>query len=202
MPDARTTRHRILAAGRDILLEDGLRALTTDAVVARAQMSKKTLYRTFSTKDELVEAVVMSFLESGLSELDRILDRSVSPLQRIQDAVAYITSFMPQVQLHVMSRLESIHPVLWEKIDRARMKRLERLASLIPLAQAEGDIRPDLDLDVWLFLFLGVIRSVLTPQAMFEGHRELPSVIRTVMQLYLEGVLTERGRARLAQRSA
>ena len=201
MPDTQTTRHRIVTVGRDILLESGLRAVTTDAVAARAQMSKKTLYRAFSCKDELVEAVVMSFLESGLSELDRILDQSTPPLLRIQGAFTSIARFMPHVQLHVMSRWESLSPALWEKIDRARWKRLERLAALIPLAQADGDIRPDLDLDNWLFLFIGVVRSVLTPKVMLEGHRDLPSVLRTVMQLYLEGVLTERGRVKLATHS-
>ncbi len=201
MPDTQTTRHRIVTVGRDILLESGLRAVTTDAVAARAQISKKTLYRAFSCKDELVEAVVMSFLESGLSELDRILDQSTPPLLRIQGAFTSIARFMPHVQLHVMSRLESLSPALWEKIDRARWKRLQRLAALIPLAQADGDIRPDLDLDNWLFLFIGVVRSVLTPKVMLEGHRDLPSVVRTVMQLYLEGVLTERGRVKLATHS-
>jgi len=69
------TKERIIETGRAILLEEGLRAVTTDAIVKRARISKKTLYNLFPNKDMLVETIVLSFMEKQLAQWDAILER-------------------------------------------------------------------------------------------------------------------------------
>ena len=197
MPATRETRDRIIDVGRSLLLEDGLRSITTNAVAMRARISKKTLYAVFESKDDLVEAVVISFIERNLAGLDQILDRPGPAVVRIRNALSYLSEFMPQVQNHVIAKVERFDPRLWAKIDSLRTIRLKQLAALIPLAQADGHVRADLDPAVWLLLFVGAVRSVLTPEALLTGSLALRQVVDTVEQLYVEGILTPSGHAAL-----
>lgn len=199
MPDSSETRTRIIEAGRALLLEEGFRSITTSAVAARARISKKTLYSIFASKDDLVETVLVSFLEENLVGLDRILDRPDPAIVRIREALSFISEFMPQVQIHVIAKLERFDPHLWAKVDSIRTTRLKRLATLIPLAQADGHVREDLDPEVWLLLFLGAVRSVLTPQVLLNGHVSLMQVVDTVERLFVEGILTPSGHAALGE---
>jgi hypothetical protein len=108
---------------------------------------------------------------------------------------------MPQIQIHVIAKIERFDPQLWAKVDGLRAARLNRLAALIPLAQADGHVRDDLDPDIWLLLFLGAVRSVLTPKTMLNGGLTLMQIVRTVEQLYIEGILTPSGRTALSRPS-
>ena len=157
MPATRETRDRIIEVGRSLLLEDGPRSITTNAVAMRARISKKTLYAVFESKDDLVEAVVISFIEQNLAGLDAILDRPDPAIVRIRNALSYLSEFMPQVQYHVVAKVERFDPRLWAKIDSLRTIRLKRLAALIPLAPPDGHVRADLVPALWLLLSLAAM---------------------------------------------
>lgn len=49
-------RERILRAARELFYRDGLNAVSVDAIATAADTNKMTLYRHFSSKDELVAA--------------------------------------------------------------------------------------------------------------------------------------------------
>jgi AcrR family transcriptional regulator len=58
--DASLTRKAILAAADELFYADGLRAVSVDAIAAKARVTKKTLYYHFKTKDELITAYLVA----------------------------------------------------------------------------------------------------------------------------------------------
>jgi AcrR family transcriptional regulator len=56
-------RERILAAARDLFYRQGIRAVGVDAIAEAAATNKMTLYRHFSSKDELVAEYLRRFAE-------------------------------------------------------------------------------------------------------------------------------------------
>lgn len=62
-------RHHILLAAKDVFLETGFERASMDAVAARAQTSKRTLYAHFESKDKLFLAVLDHIRELYLEQL-------------------------------------------------------------------------------------------------------------------------------------
>ena len=58
-------RERILVAARELFYRDGINAVSVDAIAAAADTNKMTLYRHFSSKDELVAAYLQSLADEG-----------------------------------------------------------------------------------------------------------------------------------------
>jgi AcrR family transcriptional regulator len=58
-------RQRILQAARELFYRDGINAVSVDAIAAAAGTNKMTLYRHFSSKDELVAACLTQLAEEG-----------------------------------------------------------------------------------------------------------------------------------------
>ena len=58
-------RERILHAARELFYRDGINAVSVDAIAAAAGTNKMTLYRHFSSKDELVAAYLSQLAEEG-----------------------------------------------------------------------------------------------------------------------------------------
>src|SRR6267142_5166017 len=59
-------RERIVAAARELFYRQGIRAIGVDAIAEAAGTNKMTLYRHFSSKDDLVAA----YLRQSASEAD------------------------------------------------------------------------------------------------------------------------------------
>jgi AcrR family transcriptional regulator len=58
-------RERILQAARELFYRDGINAVSVDAIATAADTNKMTLYRHFSSKDELVAAYLSQLAEEG-----------------------------------------------------------------------------------------------------------------------------------------
>jgi len=193
-----SAREQILAVGREILLSEGLRAITTNEIARRARISKKTLYSEFSAKDELLEAIVASFLETNLARWDEVFERPDSAIDRILASLEFISRFMPQIQSQMINQVETVAPRLWATIDAIRLVRLRKLKLLLVEAQNEGFLRADIDPDHWILLLSGTIQAVVTPKTLLEKGISLMDLIESLKTIYYDGLLTEKGRAYIA----
>jgi AcrR family transcriptional regulator len=194
------TDDRILAAGREILLSEGLRAITTNELARRAHVSKKTLYNLFPSKAALLEAIVISFMMENLSRWDAILERDASAIDRILASLEFIGQFMPQIQTQLINQVEVVAPELWARIDAIRTERLRKLQRLMEEGQAEGHLRTDVNPDHWILLLTGAVRAVLTPKVLLQTGIPLVELVKALKSIYYDGLLTEKGRAYVASK--
>lgn len=76
-------RERILRAARELFYREGINAVSVDAIAAAADTNKMTLYRHFSSKDELAAAYLQSLSAEGdaLWESARALHPGDAPAQ-------------------------------------------------------------------------------------------------------------------------
>jgi len=194
------TRGRILITGRDLLVEGGLRAITTNAIAQRARISKNTLYQYFPSKDELLEEILVSFMEENLSRWDKILEREESALDRILASMKFVTEFLPQIQSRLINQVETVAPQLWAKIDAIRMRRLRKVKALMQDAQREGFLRADVNPDHWILLLTGTIRSVVTPKVLLRTGIPLIELLGSIQTIYYDGLLTDKGKRYIADK--
>lgn len=75
------TRDRILDAANRLFYADGVRAVSMDAVAARAGVTKRTLYYHFRSKDDLVAAYLQSRDQPNLAAFKKWFDSETGPLE-------------------------------------------------------------------------------------------------------------------------
>jgi AcrR family transcriptional regulator len=194
------TRDRIMAGGRALLVEEGLRAITTRAIAKRARISKKTLYAHFARLDDLKEEVVVSFMESNLARWDDILKSDAPSIERVLASLQFVGQFLPQIQSAVVSQVGTVAPSLWRRIDEIRMKRLAQLRTLLEAGQREGYFRADVDPAQWLLLLTSTVRHALVPSVLMAEGITLPDLVSTIQKIYYDGLLTETGRRVVTER--
>src|SRR5258706_6748140 len=64
-PEKPPPRGRILQAAREFFYREGINAVSVDAIAAAAGTNKMTLYRHFSSRDELVAAYLSALAAEG-----------------------------------------------------------------------------------------------------------------------------------------
>jgi len=81
-------RQRILDAARQLILKQGLRATTMEAIARSAKVAKPTLYAYFSDKEAVFAALVGSVGKEILSAFDAALAGREDTVERIGAALA------------------------------------------------------------------------------------------------------------------
>ena len=88
---ARSTRALLLDTFEALLLEEGLVAATTQAVLARTGLSKGALYHHFRSKTEMMEAVYERASHGAIRRAVEAAKGELSPLRRLKAAcVAWV----------------------------------------------------------------------------------------------------------------
>ncbi len=144
----------IVDAVNRLLAEKGFDLMTVDEVVADVGIAKASLYKHFSSKEELAAAAMVRVLERALAELARLREQPGSALDKLK-AVARWTM---QVQLagempSLPAQNSSLRAALTgHKLYMDRLLTLsDELGEWIAAAQADGSLRPDLPPEIVLY---------------------------------------------------
>jgi len=155
-------REQVLQAREDaivdsvnrLLAEKGFDLMTVDEVVADVGIAKASLYKHFSSKEELAAAAMVRVLERALAELARLRAAPGTALERLK-AVARWTM---RVQLagempSLPSQNSSLRAALVShKVYMDRLLRLsDELGEWIEQAQADGALRAGLPPEIVLY---------------------------------------------------
>ena len=137
--DAQRNRAQVLAAARDVFVEEGVDA-PLDAVARRAGVGIATLYRRFPERDSLIRAVVLDVLRRIGEEAKRALAEEPSGFQAL-------ARYMHRA---LDARVAAVFPALLGRFPQddpeylaARDAATDPLELIIEDAQIEGSIRPD-----------------------------------------------------------
>lgn len=134
--DARRNHERIVAAALQVFAERGLEA-TVPEVAARAGVGKATVYRSYPTKDDLIEAVIRH-------RYGRIEERTSAALAE-PDAGRALAALLPDI-FEMLAADRLLADVMYEQ-PSGRAGILGLVGTLMEAAKEEGAIRPDATVD-------------------------------------------------------
>jgi AcrR family transcriptional regulator len=153
--DDRATNAAI-AATLDLVAENGVRGLTTDAVATRAGMSKATMYRRWPSKDALLVDAVSSLVSEIAVPDTGTLREDVRLLLR--QAVRLYADSRPEKLIPELVAEMRRNPELADAVRSGFLaQRRAALAQILERALARGELREDIDHELALDLLGGVI---------------------------------------------
>ncbi len=160
--DAELNRQRILASAHTLFAERGL-AVTLDDVADHAGLGVGTVYRRFSSRDQLIDAL----FEERVGELVALADEALA----LEDPWQGLTTFLESLVAHQAADRGLKEVMLGttegrERVARIREQLRPRAEQLIRHAQEAGELREDFsasDLPL-MQLMLGAVAEVTTPE--------------------------------------
>ncbi|MCB5179714.1 TetR/AcrR family transcriptional regulator [Streptomyces antimicrobicus] len=186
--DAVRNRERILAAAREMLVEQGAGA-PLDEIARRAGVGNATLYRHFPDRAALVHHVV-------LYVMDRVTAHAEDSLAQEPDAFAALCRF---THAAADERVGALCPMLADDFDRdhpellaARTTLEEAVETLVRAGQDAGLLRADIAVGDLL-----VALSQLSRPLPGFGCPDLDSFVHRHLQLFLDGLRAVPGRSQL-----
>jgi AcrR family transcriptional regulator len=160
------TSSRVLAASRDLFLEQGYARTSVEAIAARAGVSAQTVYNQFGTKCELLAAVLDRAIVGDHAPVT-VIERSwfaVETGESAADAIGRFavaaTSILSRVApLYDVIRSASALPEVRRLLTDNRRRRRNDQRHLVRALAGTGELRPDLDITHATDVIYGVVNE-------------------------------------------
>lgn len=161
-PRVARSRKKVLDAATELLVESGPRSVTVDAVAEASGVAKSTLYRHWSSRNELLVDVVCA-KGPEIETLDPNMGFEAS-LRRLITSAA--TGFAEPQWPRIFSAVTSLRtsmPELDEFIERDVAEKKGAIAAVLDLGVAEGVLPEPVDVDDAINMLIGpLVFSVMT----------------------------------------
>ena len=188
------TKDRILTHASALFLRNGIKSVSMDDIAADLGMSKKTLYKTFTNKDEIVLGVMSNHLCQAQGECARVADGATDAVQEMLTISAWADQQFANIHPSIFYDLRKYYPTAWA-LFRAHKSGfiLEQITKNLRRGIAEGLFRADLDVEVLARLNLALIEmpfdAEVYPPTQFAPIR----VNKVFDEHFLLGVATLKG---------
>ena len=144
---------KILATAEQLLLEAGSGDITLDSLADQLDLAKGTLYKHFSSKDELYLRIIIRYEEQlfNINKIDDSVSAGVSRMILQQLMSPQKALLFNQIEERLAASAQGLNRMFGElyEIRRARMKRLIDLTSLYLQEQDSGLSTRDYLSTIW-----------------------------------------------------
>lgn len=180
-PRSAASHQAILRAALELLSEAGFEAMSIEAIATRARVGKTTIYRRYSSKDELIadaienirEEVLISDTGSLWSDIDALIENA---------AQITLTSLGQQTVSMIISSASSnprFAQIYWEKYLAPRR---QSFATVIERAKARKEVPIDLDAG----LVFDVMSGIMLYALIFPPVESWEAYVRRALNLFLK----------------
>ncbi len=188
-------RDRILLLARDKFLQMGFSKVTLDEIAVELGISKKTVYKFYPSKEELLRAAVHLNMRMVDQDLQQIISSDKPFAEKLAEAMMMLAKYVGRISKSSISDMQRFTPALWKELERFRRERiLDKLATMIRQARAEKIFRDDVNDQVLIHMLISAIQGIVNPEVLSQNAFSAEEAFRTIFRVIFDGALTDDAR--------
>lgn len=161
-------RERITATANEKFKKYGIRRVTMDDIARAMRMSKKTLYKHFSSKRELVRLLELRSARQRHDAVRDALSGAASPREGFAAGFLAIQRLLRETSPQLMSDISLDYPDIWAELEAVRLEIIQMFATCLSESAARGELRPGVVPEV----AAGIMQTVVNKYMVQEKFRE------------------------------
>ncbi len=188
------TKERILTYASALFMRNGIKSVSMDDIAASLAMSKKTLYKWFENKDQIVLATMDLHLHKVQGECGALAGQSANAVEEMVSLTTWAEKQFSSIHPAIFYDLRKYYLTAWQLfVAHKSTFILTQITQNLRRGMAEGFYRPNLDVEVLGRMHLAQIdllfNADLYPTAQFGA----PRLRRAFDEHFLLGVATLKG---------
>ena len=165
-----------MAAVIELAAQHNPSEITTAALARHMHLTQGALFRHFVSKEAIWQAVMEWVAEGLLQKIEqaaRLADSPLAALEAMFFSHVEFVSTHPGVPRIMFGELQRAETTAAKEIARKLMQTYRaRLSQCIEQGKEQGELRSDLEVEVAVTLFVGIVQGLLV-QAMLAGDLEI-----------------------------
>ena len=192
MTDDANIKERIISEATNKFRTEGFARTSIDDFVGSLAMSKKTFYRVFSSKEDLVEQLANRNMGGVATQIERIATGNEDFVAKLHSLLQFLGTIPIKIGVPFIHDLQKVYPHLWNKIKKFRAERVVTIfGKLVDQGKEEGYIRPEVNKRVFLLCYLASVQAIMQPDVLSNESFSAKEAIQGIMDLYFRGAMTD-----------
>lgn len=189
--DSMQLKTKIMKQYFQLGLEQGFSKVLLDQVAAQLSISKKTIYKFFASKEDIISACIDDVFSTIDAEVLPIMsDPSLSIIDKITRLPTIVAKHLSFFTSQQVVEIQRAFPHLWNKIVQQREQKIERYEALFRAAQAQGHII-DADPKMIVHFFLVTIEAFTEESFLSKHNVSYAQSLQMVSEVLLKGILKQ-----------
>jgi len=164
-------------------------------ICAFQRISKKTLYKYFSDKGDLVKSVMASELERTDKEVKAILSKGMNAIDESFEISHHIMDNISELPTQLFYELENYYPDAYKMYEEHQNTSI-RVSMLKNLEKGikEGYYRADLNVDIIVSIYLTTLYNLISAKLLNTKNYSFSTVYRELFIYHTHGISSQKGR--------
>ncbi|HOW83199.1 MAG TPA: TetR/AcrR family transcriptional regulator [Spirochaetota bacterium] len=189
-------KEKIVETFQKLIIANGIKKMTMEKLARECGISKKTVYKFYDSKDELIEQFIEGIagkIQQGFSRLDQTSADPEETMFLFFDLVFEITRNLPAA---ILEDAEKYYPNLGEKINLLREEISIIFAKTIKKGVSRGSFKNINPAFAEKFYF-GALNNIFSPEFMLKTGLGVNEILDSFKSMLLTGLLKEKVESRL-----
>ena len=187
-------QNKIVELTEEKFFRDGFYKTTLDEIASELKMSKKTIYKFFPSKDELVMAIAKFFMNKMKSQILPALSTDKNAIEKLADLINILAKASEKISTKRMEEIKRHYPGLWIEIDRFRTEMMfGNITKVIDQGKKEG-LFIDYPTNIVMNVLVASVRNIVNPDFILNNNFSIIEAARYAFKIIIGGIVTEKGK--------
>lgn len=184
----------IISRTLDLFSKRGIRSCTMDEICTFQRISKKTLYKYFKDKDDLVHSCMSFELERSHNNVQDIISKDLNAIDESFEISRFVIDNVSDFTPNLFFELENYYPESF-KLYEEHQNQCIRVSIYDNLKKGikEGLYRADLNIDIVVSIYLTILYNLISAKMINTKSYSFKEIYRELFIYHTHGISSPKG---------
>ncbi|MDH3251950.1 MAG: TetR/AcrR family transcriptional regulator [Ignavibacteria bacterium] len=198
--DDQVAKERVYEFARREFFHHGFARISVGTLTTGVGMSKKTFYKFFSSKEELVQLMADRMIQAIAVPMDGIVNSRDDFIKKLHKLLSHLASNVAMINSSFAHDLQRYQPQMWSRLEEFRRRRITEVFSRIfEQGRREGFMRQHVNQKIFLLSYLAAIERIMQPAFLAQEPYSARDALEQLVSIFFTGILTPGATRKLAR---
>ena len=191
---------KILEEAKQLFMRIGIKSVSMDDIAQVLRISKKTIYKCFKDKQDLVNRVIEEKINFEKSKLDKCACSSKNAIQHMIDFSRHISQSRKNLNPTMIYDMQKFYPDQWAKMEEFRTDYFkDTVKNNIKHGIKSGLFRSDINAELIALMYITLVSGMVKQFTSSKNNYQFQTIHFQMVSYHLHGICTEEGRTYLTE---
>ena len=187
-------RDKIIEKSNELFLNLGFKSVTMDEIASSLGVSKKTIYKYFKNKTELVDAVTGFMFDSVSCGIDGICDLKLNPIDEVFSIKRLVMDHLKDEKSSPQYQLQKYYPKIYASLKQKQFHIMQGcVIDNLKSGIKNGLYRSDINLEFISRIYFNGMISIKDKDLFPLNDYSMNTLMNYYLEYHLRGICTEKG---------
>jgi len=182
-------KETILNEAAVLIKQYGIRKFTVDEIAAALKISKKTIYRYFQSKDDIIRCYIQSSVSSDHESVTKIMKEKRDAPDKIKAVIHSVHTYPLPVDL--LNEVKQFYPEQWKQIEDMKQFKADAIVKICKQGIRNHLIRSDISWPVLARMIEEITNMFTDYEFLAENGLKTSEAIDCSLDIILYGILKD-----------